>query len=73
MTQYIVKDARGTDVQSLDQITSYAKVAREMLSIGATLPLTVWKHNTLTATQSYDGKRTQQLSSAVVAARKVSP
>lgn len=64
--QLIIKDARGSALQSLERICSYDQVAANMLHIGATLPLQVWRHYTLTGASTYDSERTRSLSDALV-------
>lgn len=63
--QLIIKDGRGKAVQSRETITSYTNVAREMIAIKATFPLSVWQHWS-TGTQLYDGARTRKLTAAIV-------
>jgi hypothetical protein len=65
MCQYVIKDGRGKSLQSRPRFPSYTDVAQEMMEIGATLPLTVWRHDTLHGTQSYDSVRTRKLSDGV--------
>lgn len=67
MSQYIVKDARGNMVLARDRIVSYTIVARELLTIAAVRPVSVWRHDTITGQQSYDGDRTRRLSDAICA------
>lgn len=67
--QYIIKDGRGNAIRSLDRFSCYTVVARDTLSIGAVLPFTVWKHNTVTGVTSYDGERTRRLCEGVRMAR----
>lgn len=74
MIKYLLRDARGNNVRAVAQIASYAAEARNMLNelkFGRSLPFSVWRHNTLTGTRSYDGARTRRLSGAIAAARKV--
>lgn len=63
--QLVIKDGRGKAVQSREMIASYAKVAREMVAIKATFPLSVWQHWS-TGTQLYDDARTRKLTAAIV-------
>jgi hypothetical protein len=65
MCQYVIKDGRGKSLQSRDRFPNYANVAREMMETGAPLPLTVWRHDTIHGTQSYDANRTRKLSDGV--------
>ena len=76
MTRYLLRDARGNNVRSLNRIASYADEARNMLGelkFGRSAPFSVWRHDTITGAQSYDADRTRRLSDAIVAARKVQP
>lgn len=64
--QYIIKDGQGKDLQSLNHIHSYAQTAANMLSLGARRPFSVWRLDTISGIQSYDGARTRRLSDEVV-------
>jgi len=70
MTQFIIKDARGKQIQSLNKIASYKQTAANMLSFTNVTPYSVWRLSTITGMQIYDGVRTQRLSDAVVAILK---
>ncbi len=63
--QYVIKDGHGKAVQSRTRFSTYTRVAQELLSARAVLPFTVWQHNTITGTQSYDGARTRRLCDGV--------
>ena len=63
--QYTIKDGHGKSLQSRSAFPNYTNVAKQMRSIGAVLPLTVWVHNTITGVQSYDAHRTRRLSEGV--------
>lgn len=66
--QLIIKDAQGKALQSLNRIDSYVQTAANMLSLDARRPFSVWRLDTITGVQSYDGSRTQRLSAEVVKA-----
>jgi hypothetical protein len=68
--QYVIKDAHGKAVLARDRIPSYTYWAREVLTINAALPVTVWAHHTIHGTTWYDGGRTRKLSDAIVALRR---
>lgn len=63
--QFIIKDGRGDSRLVHNKIPSYRYVAREMATLQAIKPYTVWRHETLTGERTYDGRRTQSLSDAV--------
>lgn len=72
MIQLIIKDARGKAIMSLPAIHSYATLAIQLREMQATMPCSVWKHDTITDQTNadrYDSLRTSALSKAIVATR----